>query len=165
MAGPYTDIQAIEMQLRTVTNRIRITDVAPAPGTNSSDIDIADVQQQRVSSEASIETRLERFYSVPLSLTETRTIALIKTIATKLTAYNVWTALHPAMTISDLPAAVKEWKADVEATLESIVPKGRDAPVQGRDVILAGEALTVGGGDPTKADIYFTTKLPFGGTA
>lgn len=160
----YTDIEAIESKLRTVLGRIVIAEAEPVPGSTTTEMSTATVEQIRIGAESMIENHLGRWYDTPLALTASKTIALLKDIATKLAAYNVWTTMHPAMATADLPASVKDWKADVEHVLESIVPKGKANYVEGRDVRLEGEALAHAGSDRTTANVQFTTLLPFGGS-
>lgn len=152
----------IEDQLRTVTDRIVTGPVV----TDTNDVTIEDsaVEAIRVKAEAEITSRLSRFYTVPLSLSNETTATLLNQIATKLSAYNVWLAVHPTLSVEDLPAAVAQWKLDVDTKLDEIVPKGKSEPRSGRDIILAGETLVALAGDVGEAAFAITKKIPFGGT-
>ena len=130
-----TDDNAIKTWLRTVNNRIAIGD------DEADDISGADVDAIQKSTESTIIGRLSRFYVQPMSLNSESAYDLVKEIATKLVCYNIWSAMQPTATIDDLPAAVRNWKAEADALLEQIVPTGKQAPMAGRDIILEGETL------------------------
>lgn len=159
-----TDIANIEELLRTVTPGMRVGDEEPDPPNNDYDLSRSSIDNWRGRQEAIIVSRLSRFYATPLALTSTTTISLLKEIATKLSAYAVWLALHPLRTRDQLPASIELWKKEADMTLDQIVPLGKDQPVDGRDIILEGESLRAGAGDIGTAEVSFTTLLPFGGT-
>uniref|UniRef100_A0A6M3JCS9 Uncharacterized protein n=2 Tax=viral metagenome TaxID=1070528 RepID=A0A6M3JCS9_9ZZZZ len=158
-----TTLKDVERQIMaTGLGRLSIGDVAPAPGTNTFIIERTLVEEIISSAESMITARIGRFYSTPLSLDKPKTIKFLREIATKEAAYQVWLTINPALTTQDLPAAVREWKAYVEAMIEGIVPKGKTSAVQGRDIILEGETLLTDSDDPGRANVEFTTLLPWG---
>lgn len=158
-----TTLKDVERQIMaTGLGRLSIGDTAPSPGTNTFIIERTLVEEIINSAEQMITSRIGRFYTTPLSLDKPETIKLLREIATKEAAYNVWLTINPALTTQDLPAAVRAWKEYVEAMLEGIVPKGKATAIQGRDILLAGETLLTESDDPGVANAVFTTGLPWG---
>jgi len=165
MAEDLTSLKDVERQIMSAgLGRISIGDTAPDPGTNDYVIERTAVEEIIATAIREITGRLGRFYVTPLTLTDPQTIGLLRGIATKEAAYQVWLTINPALTIDDLPAAVKAWKKSAESLLESIVPKGKASAVDGRDIILDGESLSTAADDPGTAAVIFTTALPHGAT-
>jgi len=158
-----TTLQHVETLLRTAVNRVNIGDEQPDPDQNDYDISRQTIESYRDEQEANVLNRLSRFYSIPLALTSTRTVQMLRDIATRLTAYKAWLAIHPTMTSVNMPEAVKLWKSEADAMLNQIVPEGKSEPLAGRDIILDGESLLTGAGTQGTSALSFTTKLPWGG--
>jgi hypothetical protein len=163
MATSYTTTDLVADQLRRDV-RVEIGQAEPS-GTNQIDISFAGVDSIRIRVEGELSHNFGRFYSLPLALVDRNTISLIEKIATELTAYNCWLAIHPQMTRDALPAAILEWKKNADALLEKIVPTGKSTAQSGRDIILQGESLLAGSGSPGTAAVIITRFLPFGGEA
>lgn len=159
-----TDITSIESLLRTATPGISVGDSEPDADLNDYDLTRATIETWRQREESKIVNRLSRFYVIPLALTSTRTVDMLRDIATRYGAYAVWLALHPLLTRDNIPASVMLWKSEADELLNQIVPLGKDEPVDGRDIILDGESLRAGAGDIGSTAMAFTTTLPFGGT-
>lgn len=161
-----TDTQAIEVQIQAIgSGRIKVGDVEPNPGTNDFNISRKTIDQKRVETEQGIVAELARFYVTPLALTNPETVKLLKEWATKLTSFEIWTIIHPQMTIEDLPASVMIWKDRTDQLKASLAPADKETLQPGRDIILAGESLLTAAGDQTTANVYFTNALPFGATS
>lgn len=164
MAAQMCSIDDILTHLQTLGGRIQLaTDENPPSDTNATQITRETIESQRMTREAQITTRMSRFYATPLGLLAETTSDLMRRIATYLVSYDIWIHLHPNLTMDDLPVGVKEWKTEAEAELEAIVPKGKEAPVAGRDVVLDGESLLVGAGDAGVPSVAFSRFLPGGG--
>ena len=163
MATSYTTTDLVADQLRRDV-RVEIGQAEPS-GTNQIDISFAGVDSIRIRVEGELSHNFGRFYSLPLALVDRNTISLIEKIATELTAYNCWLAIHPQMTRDALPAAILEWKKNADALLEKIVPTGKSTAQSERDIILQGESLLAGSGSPGTAAVIITRFLPFGGEA
>lgn len=161
-ADKYTDTEEILELVQSQAGRIVVSETAP---TDSNDVNVTydSIERVRLKRESQITTRLARFYVVPLSLVAETTNKTIRRIATYLAAYDVYLQVHPTLTTIDLPAAVKLWHDDAMAEIEAIVPRGKTAPVDGRDVILDGETLRTGAGDAGTAAVAITRFLPVGG--
>jgi hypothetical protein len=158
-----TSREEVEKQLMRDA-RVQILDAEPAEG-NESDLSHTSVEVQIQKAESEIIVRLSRFYDVPLSMSNHNTVTMLNAMATNLAAYKCYLIFQPGMTKDNLPAAVLEWKKDVDAMLERIVPTGKSAPVAGRDIVLEGESLIAGAGTPGTAAIALTQFIPFGGTS
>lgn len=162
MAG-LTNDNAIETLLRTINKRIVVGEMQPDAERNENDISRADVHAIQMSTESTIVGRFSRFYAQPMSLRADSTRTLVNEIATKLTCYNIWSAMQPTATIEDLPAAVRNWKVEADALLEQIVPTGKQSPMAGRDIILEGETLKGDAGDIAQPIFGASRCLPYGG--
>jgi hypothetical protein len=132
--------------------------------TNAIDVSIAQVDAKRVEAEAEIEGEMSRFYSVPLLLVESRTIALLRRLATWKAAYSVYLMIHPQFTLDSIPAAVLQWAGLADEQLKRLAPEGKETLVQGRDIILNGETLLVSSGTQGAAAFAMTRGLPYGGS-
>lgn len=158
-----TSLKDVERQIMSAgLGRISLGDTAPAPGTNTFVLERTAFEEIITDAEQMVTSRIGRFYTLPLSLANEDDLTLLRGIATKAAAYEVWLTINPALTSTELPAAVLKWKTDYEATLEAIVPKGKTTAVEGRDIILEGEALKVAADDPGTANVEFTESLAFG---
>lgn len=163
MATPYTTVHLVANHLmRNV--RIKVDQAEPS-STNDVSISFGQVDQQRQRVEAEITQRLGRFYSTPLALVNSNTIALMERIATDLTSYHCWLMINPNITREALPAGVLEWKKNAEALLDQIVPPGKNSAETGRDIILSGETLTSAAGAAGAAAVVLSRFTPFGGTS
>ena len=158
-----TTLQHVETLLRTAVDRVNIGDEAPDPDQNDYDISRPTIESFRDEQEGIVLNRLSRFYTIPLALTSNRTIQMLRDIATRLTAYKAWLAIHPTITTLNMPESVKLWKSEAETMLDQIVPTGKSEPLAGRDILLDGESLLTGAGTPGTSALAFTTKLPWGG--
>lgn len=148
-----------------LTRNVRITIEQDEPSaTNAIDISFNGVDQERVGAESEIVMRLSRFYTVPLTLTDSSTVDLLQELATKLSAYRVWLRVNPSATREDIPGSVAQWKRDYDEMMEQIVPKGKSTAQVGRDIILEGESLLAGAGTAGTAAIAITRFLPYGGS-
>lgn len=156
-----TTREEVEKQLMRDA-RVQIMDAEPAEG-NESDLSHASVEVQIQKAESEITLRLSRFYTLPLSLSDHETVTLLNSMATNLAAYKCYLIFQPGMTRDALPAAVQEWKKDVDAMLERIVPTGKTAPVAGRDIILDGESLLAGAGTVGVSAVALTSFIGPGG--
>jgi len=163
MADRLTDVEEITTLLNTASGRIVVGDTPPSDS-NDTNITRDGIERIRLNRESQILGRIGRWYVLPLALTDTNTRKRLTTVATQLSAYDVWVQVHPTMSIADLPAAVKEWKTMAMDTLEAIVPKGKEAPKDGRDEVLVGESLKTAAGDAGTAAVAFTSMLPVGGS-
>jgi hypothetical protein len=162
MATSYTTTDLVADQLRRDV-RVEIGQAEPSD-TNQIDLSFAGVDSIRIRVEGELSHNFGRFYSIPLRLTDRNTISLVEKLATELTAYNCWLAIHPQMTRDGLPAAVMEWKKNADALLAQIVPPGKSTAQRGRDIILEGESLLAGAGTAGTASVVLTRFAPFGGT-
>lgn len=160
----YTSMEQIARRLRTASGRVNLDHDEPIPGTNDIDMSYETADSYRINVERTLERRFSRFYSVPLVLTADSTVEMLDDIACKLTAYEIWTVLNPEYTTDVIPAAVMQWKTDAEVQLEQIIPKNKNAPVIGRDIILEGEATIVAADDPSVANFSMTKGIPYGKT-
>jgi len=163
MATSYTTTDLVADQLRRDV-RVEIGQAEPTD-TNQIDLSFAGVDSIRIRVEGELAHNFGRFYSLPLKLIDRNTISLVEKLATELTAYNCWLAIHPQMTRENLPAAVMEWKKNADALMEKIVPSGKSTAQSGRDIILSGESLVAGAGAAGTAAVVLTRFAPFGGTA
>jgi hypothetical protein len=160
-----TTLKDVERQIQSSgLGRISVGDTAPDPGTNNYVIERTTIEEIISTANQVIVSRIGRFYTTPLTLTNPETVKLLNGIATKQAAYEVILTIIANMTIDEIPAATKDWKASLEALMESIVPKGKTSALIGRDIILEGETLTTESDDPGTANVVFTDALPFGAT-
>lgn len=131
----YADILMLERLLRTDRNNIRVGIVSSLPANTQSDIGHDDMSEFLREADAYIDAMLGRHYSTPLGLTDNGTKRLIQRIATQLAGYNIFSAMYPNVSRSDLSSVVKGWREEADKMLENI----------GKGLItLAGETLATG---------------------
>ena len=158
-----TDLESVEKQLSTYSQRIVIADEEP---TNTNDVDMsrATADSIRTEMEAGIIGRLSRFYQVPLTLGNESDALLLKSIATRLAAYEIWTLLHGTVSAEDVPAGVIRWKETADDLLKQVVPDNMSSPEPGKAIILQGENVLTSTGDAETPHIAITNGLPYGTT-